>query len=242
MTDRDLTPAEEERVRRLLADAGPAGPMPPEVAARLEGVLADLAISQPVPTGAAAGAPDAEPATAPVVDLARRRRRRRVGSVLVAAAAVTVIGVGLPTALRGGLGTTSSDDSGGSVAREATVDEDAANSGRDGLVDGGDRETEDSDPAAPTDAAREAPPVRSDRFRRDAVRLARAGEVSELSDTLLADCAGVEEWGEGERVPATYDGKLGALVYRAPEEGWQRVDLFLCGVTGVVRSTLLPLP
>ena len=121
MTDRDLTPAEEERVRRLLADARPAGPMPPEVVARLEGVLAELAVSQPVPTGAAAGAPDAGPATAPVVDLARRRRRRRVGSVLVAAAAVTVIGVGLPTALRGGLGTTSSDDSGGSVAQEATV-------------------------------------------------------------------------------------------------------------------------
>lgn len=241
MTDRDLTPAEEERVRRLLADAGPAGPMPPEVAARLEGVLADLAVSQPVPTGAAAGAPDAGPATAPVVDVARRRRRRRVGSVLVAAAAVTVIGVGLPTALRGGLGTTSSDDSGGSVAQEATLDEgDTASGDRD--APGAESERAGSDPAAPTDTAGQAPSVRSDRFRRDAVRLARAGEVSELSDTLLAECAGVEEWGEGERVPATYDGKLGALVYRAPEEGWQRVDLFLCGVTGVVRSTLLPLP
>ena len=43
MTDRDLTPAEEERVRRLLADARHTEPMPDEVVARLDGVLADLA-------------------------------------------------------------------------------------------------------------------------------------------------------------------------------------------------------
>ena len=35
-------------------------------------------------------------------------------------------------------------------------------------------------------------------------------------------------------VPAQYAGKLGALIYRTPEADGQRVDLFLCGVDGVV--------
>lgn len=90
----DLTPAESEAVRRLLADARAEEQMPPDVAARLDGVIAGLAADR----GAAAGKPDESPgqpaADAPseapaegaeVVPL----RRRRWPQVLVAAAAVT---------------------------------------------------------------------------------------------------------------------------------------------------------
>ena len=41
MSDPELTPTEEQ-VRRLLADARHTEPMPDDVAARLDGVLADL--------------------------------------------------------------------------------------------------------------------------------------------------------------------------------------------------------
>ena len=74
-----LTP-EQETVRRLLADARHAEPMPDDVVDRLDRVLAGLA----------AGSPDElepPPAAAAVVSLASRRRRR-AATLLVAAAAV----------------------------------------------------------------------------------------------------------------------------------------------------------
>ena len=77
-SDNPLTPAEEE-VRRLLAETRHTEPTPPDVVARLDRVLGDLAQE-----------PDR---TAPVVDLARRRRR--AASLLVAAAAVVAVGIGI---------------------------------------------------------------------------------------------------------------------------------------------------
>ncbi|MCW2791044.1 MAG: hypothetical protein JWO76_142, partial [Nocardioides sp.] len=78
--DPDLTPEQEREVRRLLADARHTEPVPGDVAARLDRVLAELAAGEPGPT--------------PVTTLASRRRHRAV-SVLVAAAAVVVVGIGL---------------------------------------------------------------------------------------------------------------------------------------------------
>ncbi len=92
----DLTPAESEAVRRLLADARSEEQMPPEVAARLDGVIAGLAADR----GAAAGTTDESPgqpaadspSEAPAEDAeVVPLRRRRWPQVLVAAAAVTAI-------------------------------------------------------------------------------------------------------------------------------------------------------
>lgn len=91
----DRTPDHDEAVRRLLADARETGPMPPEVAARLDAALADLAAGAGAhPTEPDAPEPDpTEPdptGPATVTPLHRRRWPR----VLLAAAAVTVVGLG----------------------------------------------------------------------------------------------------------------------------------------------------
>ena len=90
MTDEPDAPhadPDAEAVRRLLADARHTGPMPDDVADRMDAVLADLAGS-PVGPEEPGGAPT--PAT--VVSLTSQRRHRAAG-MLVAAAAIVVGGV-----------------------------------------------------------------------------------------------------------------------------------------------------
>ena len=74
MSERELTPDEEAEISRLLADAASPEPMPAEVSARLEDVLAGLVADRE--------------AAAPVVPL----KPRRWPQVLVAAAAVSLVG------------------------------------------------------------------------------------------------------------------------------------------------------
>lgn len=101
MPNRDLTPAEEEQVRRLLADARHRAPVPEEVAARLDDVLTRLQAERAATDG-------------PTTDeLASRRRRRRLGAGLLAAAAVVVAGVSLPQLL----GSSGSDEASTSADR-----------------------------------------------------------------------------------------------------------------------------
>ncbi len=76
--DQTLTPEQDARVRRLLADARHTDPMPGDVVARLDRVLAGLA--------------DEPARAATVVRLADRRRRAT--RLLVAAAAVVAVGFG----------------------------------------------------------------------------------------------------------------------------------------------------
>jgi hypothetical protein len=87
MPDHELSP-EQERVRRLLAEARVEAPMPDEVVARLDRVLARLADEE-----------DDDDAPS-VVDLAARRRRK-AATLLVAAAAVVAVGVGAGQLLPG---------------------------------------------------------------------------------------------------------------------------------------------
>lgn len=84
----------EEQVARLLAAAGAAEPTPPDVAARLDGVLADLVAER----GGTAAAPGTTAATAPVVALSERRRRPWAPRLLVAAAVLGLVGVGFSVA------------------------------------------------------------------------------------------------------------------------------------------------
>jgi hypothetical protein len=89
---------EDETIRRLLAQARHDEPLPPAVAERLDGVLADLvaeratAAAGPTSDPVAVEARDDRPAE--VVDLSARRRRR-LGTLVAAAAAVVVAGIGV---------------------------------------------------------------------------------------------------------------------------------------------------
>ena len=86
-------PDPEDDVRRLLADARHTEPMPADVAARMDDLLAGLRPDSPV----APEVPDAEPVPVstpaprhPAVASLAAQRRRRAAGMLVAAAAVVV--------------------------------------------------------------------------------------------------------------------------------------------------------
>lgn len=125
MTDR------EEQVRRLLADARHDEPVPADVAARLDAVLARLAAEESDPANAPAGDSSGEPAAAALApaeavtgpttgsaDVTPLRRRPWGGILLVAAAAVAVAAVGFGQVERGGeqAATSATDTSGGREA------------------------------------------------------------------------------------------------------------------------------
>ena len=111
-----MTPEQEEQVRAALAAAGPdePTPMPPEVVARLQGILDEL-VEPRVTAQAQAQAGDPGPAAGTLA----RRRRRRWPDVLVAAAAVVVIaGAGAAVVTRGfGIGSSPMSDSASSSRR-----------------------------------------------------------------------------------------------------------------------------
>lgn len=218
MSDPDPTPAEEQ-VRRLLADARHDEAIPTDVAARLDGVLADL-------RGEARR-------TAEAVDLAARRRRRVARNVLVAAAAVVVLGVGMSRVDLGSGG----DDSGGSTAAdapessalksEAGADSDAGSSPRRPLVlhsDDFDRQVG----RLRSGESLDVPP--------ETLADGSAGDLGAAPPTWCDDPA----WGAGERIRVRYDGERGVLVLRAPSDGSRAADLYLCGDTTPTRSTTVP--
>lgn len=119
----DLSPAQDRVVRDLLAGARHTGPLPDDVAARLDATLADLAAARtagPAPSSTPAdesseGAPDAT-----VVPLASRRRRR-IGLGLVAAAAVVAGGVAVTQVLpqMSGEDAATSSEAGGASSLDA---------------------------------------------------------------------------------------------------------------------------
>lgn len=88
----DLDPAQTEAVRRALAAARHDGPIPAEVAARLDATLADLVAEESMPAVAAAMAAPAAAGEARVIPF----RRRRLPVLLAAAAAVVAVAVGAP--------------------------------------------------------------------------------------------------------------------------------------------------
>lgn len=237
----DLTPTEEQ-VRRLLADARHTEPMPEDVAARLDGVIADLA------AGGAGGAERPRPPELPR-DLAAARRRRTARNLLIAAAAVVVVGVGVnqvDLTVSGG-------------------DEDNAASSAGGDTEGAGRAADEAQPegqaATPRDldgldgATLSVAPVRltSERFGTQVRRL-QDRRPATLSDSVASgairghmDFDRLEAvpcptagWGGGRFVIVRYDGDLGALVFRRVRGDTQVVDLFLCGSDEPARSVTLP--
>lgn len=234
-----MTDEQDEQVRRLLAEARHDEPMPDDVAARMDAVLADLA---------------AEPArSATVVQLAARRRRAT--RMLVAAAAVVVLGVGVGQAYRGLDGGESA-----TTAADSGVDEEAGRGTADELepesAGGSDQ------PGLTTRPFR----LRAQRFSEDAGRLQALGYSGALFDGEGALPQEVPEedaapeaattdlsranrqvvcepgdWGRGGFFAVVYEGTPGWVVLRPPAGDTQVADLFLCGGEQAVRSVTLPL-
>ena len=228
-----LDPADDERIRRLLADARHIEPMPEAVVARLDRVLSGLSDDRTERTERAD--------RAEVVDL-MARRRRTVGQLLVAAAAVVAVGFGITQVLPdlGG-------SSGGDAAQEATAGGAAADS-----AEGGDGEAfvdPESAPEAPSDgtssgAAKSTFKIRSDEFGPD-VRRARnqlEGGSAALVEYPAEGCLAVSVEPGSEVVATTYDAAPAALVLRPPSGDVQVVDLYLCGDVEPRRSITLTAP
>ncbi|HEX3930338.1 MAG TPA: hypothetical protein VHW64_06510 [Nocardioides sp.] len=205
-------------VRRLLAEARHDEPMPADVAARLDDVLAGLA-ERPRGDGGAS-----------VVPIGSRRRRRAVAGWLTAAAAVVAAFVIAPhislhgASPSGGTAGSTMDNAPASPrpqSQKATPGATGATDGRTGLrlLDGRVLVR----PHHFADDAREA---------RD--RLAYADQLASPRSTACADPGAA-----AHVVPAEYRHARAALVYHRAEGGRQVVDLYLCGQGEPVRSTTL---
>lgn len=231
MTDSPETPetSETEAVRRLLAEARHTEPMPDDVAARMDDVLAGL--RETATSGEAPAAPDAT-----VVPLASHRRRRAAG-LLVAAAAIVVGGVAVAQHLP-----TSGGGSGASATAQDRVENAAPQSA------GGNLGNTGSSGGAPTTTP--TPLVRAGRlvvrpqqFGLDVLagrRLLHDSPAARMDAVKAAGCA--VPTGSGEVLGATYQRAPAALVYHQPSGGSQVVDLYVCGSRRPVRSATLPAP
>lgn len=214
-------------VRRLLADARPSGPMPADVVARMDRVLARLGDETPASPDVRLG-PSAD-----VVPIAAHRRRVAAG-LLVAAAAVVVGGVVVSphvhpsssrsTATAGGAeDRVQADNAGGQVAP----------------------------PTGPAHSLTPAPaPVRHGRvvvrprhFSSDALNGRTLLGAHRLGNSAKLDYATCAVRAQPSRVvPAEYRHAPAALVYRRPEGSSQVVELYVCGSARPIRSATLPAP
>jgi hypothetical protein len=235
---------DQEAVRRLLGEVPPAGPVPDDVAARLDARLAELVAERE----AAIVSPVAETGDD---ELAQARRRRRFRIALVAAASVSVLGLGLGTVLddlspggvAGSADSASAGDGGGeTMARE--LEEDTAGPAE-APTDGSPRIESDS-----TDETAGAvrPVVRRATLEADVTRIAEDQQALRDNDggrsgvaQLVAPCA-VPPMESGDRaVPITFEGKNATLVVRAPEGGTREAEIYACDARGGPLTTA-PLP
>lgn len=232
-----LSPAQEEQVRRLLAEARHQAPVPDDVAGRLEVTLAGLR-QERLEEREREKAVRAGRGGAPVVDLAARRRRR-ASAVLVAAAAVVAVGVGVGQLVEPNRNDTvldSADGDGQAAADAPNAYEEAAPS----LAESGKPQGADKQALAPP------PEVSSGHFRRDVTRIRPRAELPDAQSralTLLADSSFMCEpadWGPGDLLPVLYDALPAVLAYRPATGDTQVVDLVQCGTGMILRSTVIP--
>ena len=232
-----LSAADDERIRRLLADARHTEPVPEAVATRLDEVLAGLSAER-------ADQDAHEDRRAPVIDLAARRRRT-AANLLVAAAAVLVVGFGISQVLPNGMSGGAADR--GHLRRGRRAPGDSADSGGGEGSRNAQPEAGPEGPA-PTEydggAAGKAFQIRSERFGADVRRL-RTQLLQDRSQALVEypapECL-TADVGAGEVVAATYDDAPAAIVLRSPSGDVQVVDLYLCGDAAPRRSITLTAP
>ena len=247
MTDSPGLPPEQERVRRLLADARHDGPVPPEVVARLDQTLASL-VSERGGAPLEQAGPGADRRAAPVVDLGARRRRT-AGIGLLAAAAVVVAGVALGQALPRTSGSDDASSSGGVAAESGGTDRDFGGQSDDGSADsssGGAQAPESLKSVAPTPLAGLPTVSLSDPDLSDRLLDLRGDAAARTTGQPLApDVQGtclMRGIGPGRRLLVEVDGQPGTVVYQPPSGDAQGVAIFVCGSGEPVRTLTLPAP
>jgi hypothetical protein len=214
---------EVAEVRRLLAQARHDEPMPDDLAARLDDVLAGLGAE--TPETASAPADDARVVPIPV------RRRRNAAGLLVAAAAIVVGGIVIAPHVHVG---SASDRSSAGAAGGAAA-------GSDNQLHGASSPTQPRSAEGTNQLVSGRVVVRPRHFATDAARamVLLRHPPADTAKARSAPCSGLPP--HATSVPAAYRRAPAALVY-GPVEGSSRVvDLYVCGSSRPVRSTTLSL-
>jgi hypothetical protein len=235
-----VTPEQEEQVRRALAaaaraddqasgrTAGPGGEagMPPEVAARLDAVLADL-----VAPRLAAGSPDGSRSTD---ELAARRRRRRA-RLLVAAAAVCVIAGAGAAVVTDGFGTNggSPDSTTAGSSQDDSTQPAPRGPGASTRAEGGPAE-----PRSMAGKVRTGPALSSATLREDVQRLVDRRPAVGVRGGLAGSPCTAPTLRPGERLLAVrLDGRLSSLVLGSPRGGTVEARVYSCAEPGSPVAT-----
>ncbi|MGH3331052.1 MAG: hypothetical protein ACRDPJ_07045 [Nocardioidaceae bacterium] len=218
-----MTSDEEEAVRRLLAEAGEETPvMPPDIAARLDDVLAGLVADRTAPE-------DTPDETPEVTDLSTRRSRLWP-KLLVAAAAVSVVGLGVGNVLGGGAGSDSessmpaADRADAGAARQESAGEAAPAPSSPGRHD-----------VDLSVAGRQLPRLRTGSLTVDAQRIvdfslgtAQTNDDVDGRAAMRTTCAAPATRAGDDVVVVRLDGAPSVLVLRAPEHGERAAEVFPC--------------
>ena len=230
MSDRELTPEQDEAVRALLASGKHTEAMPVEVTARLDDVLAELVAER-------------HEHRAPVVTLASRRRRV-VSLGLFAAAAAVVGGVAITQVLPSlGSQSDSESTSAGAESYDERASEDAG-----AAKDSAAEDSDAADSAAPQElnerataseeaAAYDVPTLTRSKLKPQLRAVKRGPETAPLSAVPTCPVRGA---GSAPQIPITYDGLPGTLVLRAPVAGRQQAEIYLCGEDVAERTVQIP--
>ena len=237
-----MTPEQEEQVRRALAAAAradrPEGedatpPLPPQVAERLDHVLAELVAGRAARGGA-------EPVPAGSDDLTARRAARKWPNVLVAAAAVAVIAVA-----GGAVATRGFGGAGGGSSAGSSADSQAGGASQDRVS------PEAVAPGSPGEGDVREPRLRSSSLAADVQRVVDTAPASSLrgGETLTGngprpDGAPCDSPSIGRRgavvVAVLLDGRPATLVLAAPTGGTLEARVYSCadGTTPVATTTV----
>jgi len=238
MTEPELTPAQEDVVRRHLADARHTEPIPDDVADRLDAVLAGLRADTSEKTSpAVAAGRDEDELHAPVIDLAARRRRRFTQG-LVAAAFVVVAGVGATQ-----LGLPSGGDGSADMGAEpASVPSYSAQEGE--------RDPLGAPSASPgtgntLTSGVDVPTVRPEHFAFDAEQLSSKADLAPTSgeeDSNAATTPCVRPARGESALAVYYRNLLSTLLFHRPVNHTQEVELYVCGERTAARRATVPAP
>jgi hypothetical protein len=227
MTDH-LSPAEEAAVRDRLAEARHTGPVPADVAARLDAVLAGLTADRRA---------EREPARVVPLPTPASRRRRVVAGGLAAAAAVVALGVAVPQVLDQG-----TSGGGDSSASTADRDESAAGAGS-GSASDRSSASEGFGATAPSPGTGSGSPyagplvLGSGEPLRPAVLPLLSG-IPEAAYDVEPGC--VPDVRAGDLVAATWDGAPAVVVLRPARAGRRLIEVYVCGSGEVVGRISLP--
>ena len=222
-----MTPEQEEQVRRALAAAAEAETgeesesVPPDVAARLDHVLAELVQGR-----------SQSARTAPVQpDEVAARRRRKWPNVLVAAAAVAVIAAAGGTVVTRGLGGSGSagsastaSDSGGAAAQDRLLPESGASPSGSALSGG-------NELTGPRPVLRLRTTTLDADVRRAVAALGSPAKTAEGSDggsARATACARPDVPRGADVVDVRLDGKRATLVLDPPADGARVARIYSC--------------